>query len=49
MYSYSQAGASLKKRLRVARTAGTFDLDSQYTYDNEGKNIVDTPTFFWHT
>jgi RHS repeat-associated protein len=36
MYSYSQAGAVLKKRLRVAR-GSSLDLDAVYTYDNEGR------------
>jgi YD repeat-containing protein len=44
MYGYSQAGAATKKRLRVTLSryvngwiTGTYDLDSSYGYDNEGK------------
>ncbi len=47
MYSYSAAGAVLKKRLRVTRTlpqaypnspvVSNADLEADYTYDNEGR------------
>jgi len=39
MYSYNSAGAPVSKRLRVSRVGLTnLDMDSQYTYDNEGRN-----------
>src|SRR5947209_17806792 len=46
MYSYSQPGAKAAKRLRVTRTLANssttttptnLDLNSTYTYDNEGR------------
>ncbi len=42
MYSYSQAGAVLKKRLSIMRNVNpygnlTINLDASYTYDNEGR------------
>ena len=42
MYSYSQAGGAVKKRLRINRTVYPYgsqnvDLDSAYAYDGEGR------------
>ena len=40
MYSYSQAGAPLKKRLQITRSSlplSTLNLDATHTYDNEGR------------
>ena len=47
MYGYTQAGSSVKKRLQVARAAGTFNLDSQYTYDNEGRMTAEQYPSSW--
>lgn len=37
MYSYTNAGLATKKRLDVYRGVNTATLDSNYSYDNEGK------------
>jgi len=37
IYSYTTAGAPTKKRFRIKKGSYTTDLDSTYTYDNEGK------------
>ena len=41
MYSYTQPGQVIKKRLRLSRSVQSHtisgDLDAQYSYDNEGK------------
>ena len=40
MFSYSQAGAVAKKRLRITRSSQNVDLDATYAYDNEGRNTA---------
>ena len=38
MYSYTQAGGLLKKRLQMTRSSIT-NLDATYTYDNEARRV----------
>jgi RHS repeat-associated protein len=52
MYSYSQAGGVLKKRLRITRMVDNYnsqnaDLDAVYTYDTEGRMTATQYPTYW--